>query len=140
MEKGKQLPKKLSGLNESDSKELIKSLIHDALMENDASNLTVKEKLQLLKQCKNLISTKQSFKVGDIVEWKPNLKNRAMPEYDDPMIILEILETPIFDTEDGPSSTYFNEPLDIVAGIIAEDEEFVTFYFDSRRFQKFKAK
>ena len=140
MEKGKQLPKKLSGLNESDSKELIKSLIHDALMENDASHLTVKEKIQLLKECRSLISAKQTFKVGDILEWKPNLKNRTMPEYDDPIIILQILETPIFDNEDGPSSTYFNEPLDIVAGLIGEEEEFITFYFDSRRFQKFKAK
>lgn len=140
MEKGKQLPKKFAGLNENESKELIKSLIHDALMENESSNLTLKEKLQLLKECKELISNKYDFKIGDIAKWKPNLKNRGMPEYDEPMIVLETLEIPILDNEDGPSSTYFNEPLDIVVGFIADEGEFISYYFDSRRLQLFKSK
>lgn len=140
MEKGKQIAKKFSNLNESESKELIKSLIHDALLENATGNLTIKEKLQLLKNCKKAINTTHKFKIGDIVKWKPNLKNRAMPEYEEPMIVLELLKDPIFDNQDGPGSTYFNEPLDIVLGIIADDDEFISFYFDSRRVQPFDTK
>lgn len=140
MAKDKQISKQLSSLNESESKELIKSLIHSALSENEGEQLTIKEKLQRLKDCKEAINIKHNFKVGDIVKWKPNLKNRSMPEYGDPLIVLEILENPLFDNEQGPGSTYFNEPLDIVLGLIADEGEFISFYFDSRRVEPFKTK
>ena len=140
MAKDKQISKQLSSLNESESKELIKSLIHSVLSENEGEHLTTKEKLQRLKDCKDAINNKHNFKVGDIVKWKPNLKNRSMPEYGDPLIVLEILENPLFDKEESPGSTYFNEPLDIVLGLIADEGEFVSFYFDSRKFEPFKTK
>lgn len=140
MAKDKQISKQLSNLNESESKELIKSLIHSALSENESEHLTIKEKLQRLKDCKDAINIKHNFKVGDIVKWKPNLKNKTMPEYGEPLIVLELLEKPFFDKDEGPSSPYFNEPLDIVLGLIADEGEFISFYFDSRRFEPFKTK
>lgn len=140
MTKEKQISKQLSNLNESESKEFIKSLIHSALSENEGEQLTIKEKLQRLKDCKDAISIKHNFKIGDIVKWKPNLKNRSIPEYGEPLIVLELLENPLLDKEDGPGSTYFNEPLDIVLGLIADKGEFITFYFDSRRVEPFKKK
>ncbi len=140
MEKGKQISKRLPNLNDIESKELIKSLIHDALLDNGSGNLSIKEKLQLLKECKDSFNLKHSFKLGDIVKWKPYLKNRTIPDYEEPMIVLEILENPIFDKEEGPNSSYYNEPLDIILGIIDEEDEFISLHFDSRKIQPFKTK
>ena len=140
MEKGKQIAKKFSNLDEIESKELIKSLIQDALLENSSGNLSIDDKLNLLKKCSNALNTKQLFKIGDFVQWKPNLKNRAMPDYNEPMIVVDLIDEPIFDEEEGPSSVYYNEPLDIILGMIDEDDEFITFFYDSRRIQKFKKK
>ena len=49
---------------------------------------------------------------------------------------MEVLETTIYDDEQRAGSTYFREPLDIVIGLLDdEDGDFITFYFDSRRLQ-----
>jgi len=140
MEKENQIAKKLSSLSGVESKELLKSLIHDALIEEPKNTLTVKEKIARLKECKELLEVEYNFKKGDIVKWKPNLQNRGLPEYDEPVIVLDLLDSPLYDEEEGPSSTYFKEPLDIVLGYIAEDGELISFYFDKRRFQPFKTK
>lgn len=140
MAKDKQISKQLSNLNESESKELIKSLINSVLSEGESEHLTIKEKMQRLKECKDAINSKNTFKVGDIVKWKPHLKNRTMPEYGDPLIVLELLEKPLFDKDEGPDSPYFNEPLDIVLGLIADEGEFISFYYDRRRVEPFNKK
>lgn len=141
MENDKQITKKLSNLSDAESKELLKSLINNALSgDNNKEIISLKDKLQLLQNCKTSLMNKSNFNVGDIVKWKPNFRNRELPEYDEPLIILEILETPILDKEEGPSSTYFNEPLDMIVGMIAEEGEFITFYYDSRRFEHFNQK
>ena len=142
MEKENQLVKKLSEMKSSDSKELLKSLIHDALSDNDSEkvNLTTKEKLARLKECRDSLNIQYNFKSGDIIKWKKNLKNRVLPEYDEPVIVLEVLENPIYDNGEETASTYFKEPLDMIVGYIADEGELISFYYDSRRFQPFKTK
>ncbi len=82
---------------------------------------------------------RQRFSPGQLVEWKPGLKNKRIPRYGQPAVVIEILETPVLDREDEAGSTYFREPLDVVLGLLWDEGpargEFVTFYYDSRRFQ-----
>lgn len=77
-----------------------------------------------------------SIEVGDILVWKEGLKNRKFPKYDEPCIVIEVLEEPIVNDISGINSAYYKEPNDIKLGIIAPEDDFVTFYFDSRRFRK----
>jgi len=80
--------------------------------------------------------TKHSFKPGLLVRWKDGLKNKAVPEYNQPAIVWEILPKPFFDNARAhvTGSPYFHEPLDIVLAVMDENE-FVLLHNDSRRFE-----
>lgn len=78
-----------------------------------------------------------SFREGQLVQWKPGLKNRRRPAYDEPVVVVNVLEESVVSTKSESSSTYFREPLDLILGFLDEDREFVTYYFDSRRMEPF---
>jgi len=81
-----------------------------------------------------LLRPSEPFKVGDRVYWKPKMKHKKRPNRE-PAIIVEVLDQPILD-EDKAGSQYWHEPLDIKIGMCDADGEFVSYYFDRRRFQK----
>ncbi|NEX22779.1 hypothetical protein G3480_21150 [Thiorhodococcus mannitoliphagus] len=82
---------------------------------------------------------RHSFAPGDLVSWKPGLRNKRIPRYDQPAVVIEVLDEPVLDRMDEAGSTYFREPLDLVLGLIWDSNpgrgELVTFHYDSRRFQ-----
>ena len=79
------------------------------------------------------LNKKNTFKPGDIVDWKPGMLNKN--SYG-PFVVVEVLDSPIFDDEASAGSPYFREPLDIVLGKVADDgERFVTHFYDSRRME-----
>ena len=95
------------------------------------------EYLALLKSaCENYLR-KESFEVGQLVKWKENLHNRKLPHKNQPAIVIAILDEPVISTDDEPGSPYFLETLDIILGIIVDDGSFLTFYYDSRRFEAY---
>lgn len=77
----------------------------------------------------------EPFQVGQIVRWKEGLRNKRAPRYGQPAVVVEILTKPERDKTKDSGSAYFNEPLDIVLGFLDEDGDFVTYHFDSRRFE-----
>ena len=79
---------------------------------------------------------KYSFKPNQLVRWKQGLKNKDLPEYNQPAIVWEILPKARFDNPKthGAGSPYFSEPLDIVLAVMDEDE-FILLHYDSRRFE-----
>ena len=87
--------------------------------------------------CKNFL-LKESFESGQIVKWKNGLNNRRLPRNNQPAIVVAILDEPVISTENDPGSRYFLENLDIILGIIVDDGSFLTFYYDSRRFEAYK--
>lgn len=89
-------------------------------------------KTDLLKDCLSRMNEKNEFHVGQIVGWKEGLKNKRS---DGPMIIVEILAEPIVNASKDSGTTYFMEPLDIILGHVDADGDFVSFHYDSRRFQ-----
>lgn len=82
---------------------------------------------------------RHTFAVGDLVTWKPGLKNRRMPRYDQPAVVMDVLDQPVFDGERESGNSYFNEPLDLVLGLFMDSGpargELLTWHFDARRFQ-----
>ena len=81
--------------------------------------------------------TKHAFKPKQLVRWKQGLKNKGLPEYNEPAIVWEVLSEPRFDNAEahGAGSPYFNEPLDIVLAVMDEDDDFILLHYDSRRFE-----
>ena len=91
---------------------------------------------QLKSVCKSFIK-KESLEVGQIVKWKEHLKNRKLPHKNQPAIVIAILYQPVISTDKEAGTPYFLETLDIILGILVENGTFLTFYYDSRRFEPY---
>ena len=115
----------LSGFRERNSK-------NEAEKNYDPDHL-----VQLQEACNNLLS-KESFEVGQIVQWKKNLQNRRLPHKNQPAIVVKILDEPVISTDNEAGSPYFLEKLDIVLGVMSNDDTFLTFYYDSSRFEPYR--
>ena len=108
---------------------------HD-VNEKEENNYGEEYLAQLKSVCKSFLK-KESLEVGQIVKWKKNLKNRKLPHKNQPAIVIAILDQPVISTDDVSGSPYFLETLDIILGIIVGDGTFLTFYYDSRRFEPY---
>jgi hypothetical protein len=86
-----------------------------------------------------VLNAKHQFAPGDLVTWKAGLKNRRVPRYGEPAVVVSVLDAPVLDSEQESGSTYFRDPLDLVLGVIWDRDpgrgDFVTFHFDGRRFE-----
>ncbi|MCF6205693.1 MAG: hypothetical protein L3J47_02195 [Sulfurovum sp.] len=119
-----------------DDTDLYKQLLLKKIFENDNEEDTYYDENDLIERA-NLYLNKNIFKVGDKVKWKPKLKNRKYPKYDQIAIIIEVLDKPVYDEEKTNSgSPYFKEPLDIRLAILDNQGDFEIYYYDSNRFQK----
>jgi len=90
----------------------------------------------LLRERLNSFLEKQYFQPGDLVQWKPGLKNKRLPQQDEMAVVVEMLPVPVTDQDKASSGSYFLEPLDIKLGLLDEDGDFVIYHYDSRRFTK----
>ncbi|MEI8158478.1 MAG: hypothetical protein WCH60_16560 [Burkholderiales bacterium] len=76
------------------------------------------------------------FRSGQIVQWKSGMKNRSKPAYSEPVIVMEVLTPPVFDTsKEMAGSNLFREPLTLVLGLHDTDGDFLLFHYDGRRFE-----
>lgn len=104
--------------------------------EEEQNNYGEKDIAQLKSVCKSFLN-KEFLEVGQIVKWKENLKNRKLPHKNQPAIVIAILDQPVITTDEEAGSPYFLETLDIILGLIVENGTFLTFYYDSRRFEPY---
>ena len=104
--------------------------------EEEQNNYGEKDIAQLKSVCKSFLK-EEFLEVGQIVKWKEHLKNRKLPHKNQPAIVIEILQIPVISTDNESGSPYFLETLDIILGIIVENGTFLTFYYDSRRFEPY---
>ena len=116
--------------------ELLKTLNDKDIDSEKEKNYGEEYLAQLKSACKNFVR-KESFEVGQIVKWKENLKNRKLPHNNQPAIVISILDQPVISTDNESGSPYFLETLDIILGIIVDDGSFLTFYYDSKRFEAY---
>jgi hypothetical protein len=91
-----------------------------------------------LTEMAHAIDTMHAFRIGQFVRWKPGLRNRGIPAYNEVAVVREVLADPVFDmceTARCAGSPYFGEPLTLVLGIIDPDGDFVELRYDGRRFE-----
>jgi hypothetical protein len=98
----------------------------------------VEEQINDLKNRKDSLSSKIDFTVGDIVVWKDKLKNKNFPLHGQPAIVIQILDSPLYDNTAQIGSHIYREPHDLILGVIMDNGDFLTFHFDKRRFKKLK--
>ena len=122
-------------LNDDEKQQLLEDMLDD---EDEVvfDESKVKEWKKLLIEYSNNLNQSETFQVGDFVIWKDGLKNRKIPAYNEPCIIIEVLDPPIIDEEETNSSPYFQEKLDVKIGLIYEEKSLFSFYMDSSRFKK----
>lgn len=94
--------------------------------------------IQELKKSYEAYISNESLSTGDIVSWKTGMRNRTLPNYRQPAIVIERLQYPIFDESQNAGSQYFHEPLDLRVGFLDDNNQFVTYFYDSRRFEKYR--
>lgn len=103
-----------------------------------AAPLGSAETVARLRDCAARLEKQHSFKVGQLVQWAPGLKNKRTPAYGDPVIIVEVLAAPLIDRDrDDSGSAYFREPLSVVAGELDPDGDLALFYYDGRRLEPY---
>ena len=119
---------------------MLRSALAAAAMEEDKdakNSLTPNQIAKRLTEIYKVFEAKNQFSPGQLVKWKANLRNRRRPRYDEPAIVLTVLEKPICDESDEAASPYFQEPLNLALGMIDKDGDFLVYYYDSRRFEAF---
>ena len=81
-----------------------------------------------------------TFKVGQLVQWKTGLMNKIHPAYGDPIIVVTALDKPVYsdNPKGGAGSSYFMEPLTLIAGRIDKDGDFVCVHYDGRRMEPYQ--
>ena len=90
---------------------------------------------QALLEAHRRLAERHAFSIGELVRWKPGLRNRPLPECEQLAIVLEVLERPVENAGEPTESPYFREPLDLVLGVIDGDGDLAAFHFDGRRFE-----
>jgi len=90
------------------------------------------EYVEKLENRRTSIKDRKHLKEGNIIIWKEGLKNKRLPNYDQPAIVLKRIDPPNINKDDS-----FSEELDIQIGFITDDDEFLVFNYDSSRFQLF---
>lgn len=96
------------------------------------------ERVRRLAELADAMDKSHIFRKGQLVQWKPGLKNRAAPAYNEPAVVREVLAVPVFDTCEAAScagSPYFGEPLTLVLAIFDPDGDFAELRYDGRRFE-----
>lgn len=90
---------------------------------------------EMLAKLQGKYAERIKFEPGDLVTWKsPHLRNKRRPAEGAVGIVIEHRDEPFFDDESRASSPYWREPLDLRVGILDEDNDFLMYWFDSRRF------
>ena len=90
------------GLSEDAPHDLIQHESLDDLLQDLHGNVggVLRERLRRLQQ-------PHRFQVGDLVTWKPGLKNRRVPLTGQPAVVVALLDEPLLDSEQESGSTYY---------------------------------
>lgn len=93
-----------------------------------------------LKKMGDLYLTQYKFKPGDLVQWKPGLKNVKSISYGHPAVVLEFIPGRRSNrTERLYGTAYDDIPEDIRCGIIdADTGKFMTFWYESARLEPYE--
>lgn len=84
----------------------------------------------------------RALEPGDLIRYKPGMSLTRKPAYGEPAIVIEVLREAVKRPLDADafSTPYAPMNYDIVFGVVDKDGDFLTYYGDSRRFERFELK
>ncbi len=126
----------LSNLTPEALTQLVEKMVKERTSEINRSRAP--EYRERLMKAYTLLLDLHKFSEGDVVKWKPALKNKRLPDYDVPMVVVETIDPPIRDANENAGSQYFREYLNVVVGFLDEDE-LVLVHMDGRRLEPVEA-
>lgn len=105
-----------------------------------SSHAVAAERAQQLRTLWDQYDTFDEFKPGDLVVWRPGLKDRHLPDYGEPILVVHHMDNPVqLDDVHLMGSPFFREHLDLRAAIICPHcGEFEIHHFDSHRFMRWE--
>ncbi|GEM_PF-1251579 len=92
----------------------------------------------LVDKAERFLGSPTDFAIGDIVRWKPGLKNKKYPKEGQYAVVIEQLKDAIRQDQRDSGTPYFREPLDLGLASLDEDGDLVVFYYDKRRFELYQ--
>jgi hypothetical protein len=120
-------------------REVLVKLVEDAVATRD--RLSVPEiPTQSAVQLKNAYASfemQHTFSPGQLIKWKPYQRTTRRPEYDEPVIVVQVLSEPYYDDSEDAGSPWFRQPLNLVIGLIDSVGDFLLYHVDGRRFEPY---
>ena len=81
---------------------------------------------------------KHDHKPGDLVSWKPGLKDSCLTDYGEPMVVLEVDSAHRSGPHSSLGTNNYNEPMTVRIGICVEDtSELKGFWIDGNRLEPY---
>lgn len=121
-----------------DIEEILSSLTRDHDDEPASEPLNRATRAAQLKEQRASFEKRHTFTPGDLVQLKAGMQITRAPNYGEPAIVTEVLNTPLVSEFEKQAGTpYFRQPLDIKIAIIDEDGDFLEYFFDSRRLEPY---
>jgi hypothetical protein len=93
---------------------------------------------ETVKRFYEVYTERHEFREGQLVKWKPGLKDRTFPAEGEPAVVVRLLEQPVFDNMQNSGLPNFFEPYDIVLGLVGSDGTFITFHFNRQKFEPYE--
>jgi hypothetical protein len=90
---------------------------------------------EALRSAHSFYEQSHEFQPGQLVRWKPRLRNKRLPEYGEPAIVIDVLDEPVLNIAEPADSPYYREPLSLVLGVFDGAGDLVCFHFDAQRFE-----
>jgi hypothetical protein len=90
-----------------------------------------------LQEARSAYEQRYDFAVGQLVRWKAGLRNKQLPEYGQPAVVVDLFDEAIVNVAEPADSPYFRERLDVVLGVFDGDTDFALFHYDAQRFEPF---
>ena len=79
------------------------------------------------------------FQPGDLVEWKPGLRNRSRPRFGEAAIVVQVLSEPFDNSDwDVSSRAFIVECLSLQIGVVNDIGDFTEILVDGRRMRKLR--
>jgi hypothetical protein len=128
-------PEIARALADPDFERYIDHLVSERIAETERAKRP--ETREHLRELFKRLQLRHDFAPGQLVQWKQGLKNRRLPEYGVPVIVLEVLSEPVTDAENGAGSAYFREPLSLVLGVLLQSGDLGRYHYDGQRFEPY---
>ncbi|MDM8558999.1 hypothetical protein [Candidatus Parabeggiatoa sp. HSG14] len=129
----------MSELSEKSIEDVVRKIISQTTANKREDSHSLGEPYEELSKLKQKVDSflqePSKFNTGDVVKWKKGLKNKKYPKEEQLAMVVQELEEPVIQGERDSGTPYFREPLDLILGVLDQEDDLMLFHYDKRRFE-----